>query len=109
MHVDLNTQCRIEYKSVTQDADYGTEVITWKKLANIWCEKQDVMPSRSSESIQSGVEISTLKSRIRMRYRNDIDSSMRLIIGTNTYQIVSEPAELGRRQYIEFMVEKYSS
>lgn len=108
MNVRLNTRCLIEYKSSTQEGDFGTEVITWTLLDEVWCEKQDVLPSRS-ESIQSGVAISTDKSRIRMRFREDIDSSMRFTIKNKIYQIVAGPAELGRREYIEFVVEKYSS
>lgn len=108
MNVKLNTRCRIEYKSIAQDPDYGTEVITWTLLATVWCEKQDFLPSKS-ESIQGGVEVSTGKSRIRIRFREDIDTSMRCIIKSKTYQIVAEPAEIGRREYTEFVIEKYTS
>lgn len=108
MNVNLNTRCEIQYKVVTQDANYGTEVITWTLLAAVWCEKQDLLPSRS-ESVQNGVAVSTGRSRIRMRFREDIDTSMRCIIKDITYQIVAEPAELGRREHIEFVIEKHSS
>jgi len=108
MNVKLDTRCQIEYKSVTQDADYGNEVITWAALTTVWVEKQAILQSRS-ESISNNVAIATDKSRIRMRFREDVDSSMRFIIKSQTYQIVSGPAELGRREYIEFVIEKYSS
>lgn len=108
VNVNLNKRCRIEQKTTTTDDDYGTEVITWALLAVCWCESQDVLPSRS-ESVKNGLAVAANQTRIRLRYRTDIDSSMRLNIDGTTYQIIAGPAELGKHQYIELMVEKYSS
>jgi len=107
----LNTRCRIEQKSVTQDTDYGTEVVTWPLLAVVWCALQDELPSKS-EAVKSGLAIATNRTRVRMRYRTDLDSSMRLVINRptpTTYQIIGGPSELGNKDGIELFVERYSS
>jgi len=105
---DLNHRVLIERKSVTQDAQYGTETVVWATVANLWANVQDVLPSRS-EAVKNGLATATSQTRIRMRFRNDLDSSMRMTINRPApvvYQIISGPAELGRREWMEFVVER---
>lgn len=109
MQPNLNTRCEIQKKTVTQDANYGTENITWSVHAVLWVEKQDMLPSRREEEIKNNISIVTGKSRIRARYRDDINSSMRCVMNNKTYQIVSDPAMIGRNEWMEFVVEKYST
>jgi head-tail adaptor len=122
VNIPLDREITVEYKSVTQDAVYGTDVVTWIPLvalpgspvvgrrfpANI----QDVMPSRS-ESVQQGLIVGRQQTRLRMRYRNDIDSGMRVTVHGDSdvvYQIVAGPAEIGgRKQYLEMILEKITS
>jgi len=108
----LDHRVRIESKSVAQDPDYGTEIVTWALLAVVWANVQDALPSKA-ESVVQGLAIAKNQTRVRIRYRSDVDSSMRMIIwrpGPITYQIVGGPAEIGgRKEYCEFMVERLSS
>ena len=107
----LNTRCRIDAKSITQDPVYGTELVTWVVLVTVWCNIQDELPSKS-EALKQGLAVATNRTRVRMRYRTDIDSSMRLVINRppeTVYQIVGGPAILGNKDGIELVVEKYSS
>ena len=108
MNVVLNSRCKIEKKQVTIDEIYGTEVINWGQVGVFWCEIQDVLPSKS-ESIQSSVNIGKKQSRLRIRYTKNLDSSMRVLIGSDIYQFVSDFAELSDRQYLEVLIEKYTS
>ena len=108
MNVVLNGRCKIEKKQVTIDEIYGTEVINWGQVGVFWCEIQDVLPSKS-ESIQSSVNIGKKQSRLRIRYTKNLDSSKRVIIGSDIYQFVSDFAELSDRQYLEVLIEKYTS
>lgn len=116
----MDRQILIERKSVTQDPNYGTEIPTWVPLSTVdgqperyWAEVQDVLPSRSESVTQGGLQVARNLVRIRLRYRNDIDSSMRVtLFGTVTHvmQIVGGPAAIeGRKERIEIMCEKYSS
>lgn len=107
----LRHRCLIERKSVTQDPKYGTEVIAWVTVANAWCSAEDVSPSRS-EAVKNGLAIAINQTVVRMRFRTDVDSSMRLTINRpalTVYQIIAGPAEIGNRQGIEFMVERITS
>lgn len=109
---NLNTRCRIDRKSVTQDPVYGTEIVEWVCHAVVWCHVQDELPSKSLESVKNGVTVAVARVRVRMRYRNDIDGSMRLVInrpGRVIYQIVAGPAELGIKEGTELFCERFSS
>lgn len=107
----MDTRVRFEQKSISQDPTYGTEVISWIPLATVWAEVVDVLPSRQqAEQTRQQLQVSTQRSRVRMRYRTDLDSSMRCVIGGLMHHIVSGPAEIGdRHSLIEIVVERYSS
>lgn len=108
---NLDKRCRIERKAVTQEADYGTEVVTWALVGAAWCNVQDELPSKS-EAVKQGLAVATNRTRWRARFRTDIDSSMRIVISRPSpiaYQIISGPAELGNKDGIECMLERYSS
>jgi head-tail adaptor len=119
----MDRQIGVWRKSTTQDATYGTEIEALVPLVAAagspvvperwWAEVQDVMPSRS-ESIKQGLNISALPTRVRLRYRSDIDSSMLVdIYGDGDpvrYSIIGGPAAIGgRKQRIELLLERYST
>lgn len=119
---EFDREITIERKSVTQDAQYGTEIISWVSLVmlpgsppvpgRIWASKVDAMPSRS-ESVQQGLTVARNQTRIRIRWRDDLDSSMRITVHGDVdelYQIVGGPAEIrGRKRMLEMVCERYSS
>lgn len=117
---ELDRQILIEYKSATLDPIFGTEVpVAWLPLSTVngvperfWAQVQDALPSRS-EAVTQGLAVARNQTRIRMRWRDDIDSSMRITVFGDTptvYQIVGGPAEIeGRKERIEMVCERYSS
>jgi head-tail adaptor len=117
----LDRRVTIEKKVVTQDATYGTETITWTPLvvlpgsptvaAPFWANVVDVQPSRS-ESVKQGLALARNQTRVTLRYRSDVDSSMRITVHGDSdvvYQIVGGPAMIGRKEWLEMVCEKYSS
>lgn len=104
----LDTRVRIERKSVIADPLYGTETVTWVEFATVWAEVEDVLPSRA-ERLADSIVIANRPARIRMRHLAGITPDMRVIVGNCALQIVSGPAELGRREGIELIVEQHSS
>lgn len=120
---DLDIQVTVERKFVTQDPVYGSEIITWVPLVSqpgspsvaqrFWAQLQQVLPSRGgSESLQPGIVMAKNPARLRLRYRSDIDSSMRITAHLNPdilYQIIGGPVMIGRREWIELMLEEHSS
>lgn len=103
----LDRQIRIE-RPVPDTASDGAGSGTWSSVGTVWAEVQDALPSRG-ERLADGINVSSRPARVRIRYRADIDGSMRFVMGDRIMQIVSGPAELGRREGMEFMVEDYSS
>lgn len=117
----LNRRITIERKSVTRDA-MGGEAVTWVPIAyapgspqvaaRFAAQVQDVLPSRN-ESVQQGMAVAINQTRIRMRWRSDIDSTMRITVHGDSdviYQIVGGPAEIwGRKEGLEMMCEKFSA
>ena len=118
----FDRQISIERKQVTLDPVYGTELVTWIPLVaeagsptvavRFWAEVQDALPSKA-EAVTQGLTVARNQTRIRMRWRDDIDSSMRVTVHGDSdvlYQIVGGPADIdGRKSQIEMVLEKYSS
>ncbi len=107
----LNQRISIEKKVVTQDPDYGTELVTWTPLATVWANIVDNLPS-NSEAVKDGLAMAADTSVMIIRFRGDVDTSMRIIAyrpNRLVYQIIAGPAEIGKRQYLEFGVSRYSS
>ncbi len=119
----LDRMVTVEYPVKTQDAVYGTELITWLPLVRdgvgspiigvrFWAEVQDALPSRS-EAVTQGLAVARNQTRMRLRWRDDITSAMRVTLHGDTdtiYQIVGGPADFGgRKELIEIVCERYSS
>ncbi len=104
----LDRYVRIEQKSVAQDANYGSETITWVTYKNAWASILDVT-TKMQESTNSDLRQLKQPTRVQMRYDASIDVTMRLVVVDTgrILNIVSQPAEIGRREAIEFMAENY--
>lgn len=108
----FNRSISIEYPVYETDAGYGSRTTRWDRLTTCQAEFQDTIPSRS-EAVRTGLQQARNQSRIRMRWRGDIDSTMRVILHGDAdvvYQIVGGPAEIGgRKRMLEMVVERYST
>lgn len=108
MDVNLDRRLTIKRESTSRDPIYGSPEVTWVPLATVWAEVVDEQPSRS-ETIRSGLVQAPKRSRVRIRYRTDVDASMRLYYGASIMQIVGGPAEIGRKEYLELYVEELTT
>lgn len=118
----LNRFIVIEYPAAATDATFRSKVQTWLPLdvkagspteaQPIPAEVQDFLPSRS-ESVRQGLAIARNQTRIRIRWRSDVTSKMRIKLLGDTdvyYQIVGGPAEIdGRKGGLEMVCERFSS
>lgn len=95
-------------RKVEQEETLGTDQVTWPVKTIVSAEVVDVLPSRS-EQVGEGIALSRQPARIRMRYRTDVTSDMRLMVRGRMMQIVAGPAVLGNRQYLELMAEAVST
>lgn len=104
----LDRYVLVEQKSVTNDPDYGSEVVTWVLHKAAWASILDVT-TKMQESTNSDLRQLKQPTRVQMRYDPTIDVTMRLVVVDTgrILNIVSQPAEIGRREAIEFMAENY--
>lgn len=106
-----DTLITFQRRTATQEAVYGTSAYTWANLASNpteWADVQDILPSRA-EDVMEAVSFSRRPCRVRTLYRSDITSDMRITFDSRTLKIVSGPAELGRRDGLEFICEEYTT
>ena len=107
----LDHYVRIERPTVTIDTNYGSQIITWVTYAEVWASVQDVLANRQ-EATKTDLRLLTRPCKVVMRYDSTIDATMRVILldrNNRILQIVSSPAEIGRREALEFMCEEFSA
>jgi head-tail adaptor len=111
---ELDRQITFQARSGDVDPELNTPIEgDWAPIgadATVWAQVQDAMPSRG-ESSGEGIDTARRPARIRCRWRADITSAMRIVVDDGrVMQIVAGPAEIfGRRSWMEFMAEEYSS
>lgn len=109
--MNFNTRVRIEYPVAGVDPVYQTPTVTWTLLGMAWAEMVDKLPARD-EALLNAISLSSVRTRIRMRYRTDVDASMRFIImrpSETVWAIVGGPAMVGNKSQIEFLCERKST
>lgn len=104
---ELDTLANIE-RPVADDAFDGAGSGTWASVdTDVWIGLRDMLPTRD-EKTQSGMTVQSRRARVRMRWRADVDETMRFVVdGRDPLHIIAGPAVIGRRQWLEFMVEEY--
>lgn len=99
-------------KVMAQDPTYGAATLTPQTLVTLWAEVVDVRPSRveSAEEQRSGLVQARNQTRVRIRHRTDVDSTMEIVDGDRILQIIRGPAEIGgRKAYLEMMCETFTT
>ncbi len=105
----LNRRVRIE-RPVADDSLDGAGSGNWVLVKEVWAEVQDALPSRG-EKLADGINVAARPARVRIRFRDDVASNMRLVllrkkVPERIMQIVSGPATLGNRDGLEMMAEE---
>jgi head-tail adaptor len=108
----MDSLLRIERPQADTSLD-GAGSGEWISVAEfVWAEVRDMLPSRG-EKASGGFSVTARQSRVRMHWRDDVASDMRFVDVTDGFdgrimQIISGPANIGRRDIVEFMVEDYT-
>lgn len=87
------------------DTFRGAGAGQWIPVDQVWADVQDSLPSKGE--VGGGATMLTRPARVRMRYRDDIDSTMRFVDGDRVLVITAGPAVIGRRAGLEFMTAEY--
>lgn len=111
---ELDRKVRIE-RPVADNSLDGAGSGTWELVKIVSASVRDMLPSRG-ERLAEGLNIASRPARVRIRYRKGVTPDMRFAllkkqgnawVVERVMQIVAGPAELGRREAMEFMVEEY--
>lgn len=81
----LNHRVTIQSRGATVDA-VGQPVEAWNTFAVVWA---NVKFQRGLESLKADSTTSVARASIRIRYRGDIDTSMRVLQGSTVFNIIS--------------------
>lgn len=81
---NLRHRVQLQAKQVSQDPDTGEMVDSWVTIAQPWAE---IVPMSGREFMAAGAEQSEVRGRIVMRYRDDVDASMRVVCRGKWYAI----------------------
>lgn len=91
----LRHKVQLQENRITQDPVTGEMVSAWETIAQPWA---DVVPMSAREFVAASAEQSEIRGRIVIRYRGDVDASMRIVHRGKWYAIqgVMEDAESGK-------------
>jgi SPP1 family predicted phage head-tail adaptor len=117
----FNRQITITRPVISKDASTGAQKRTYEPLVptgaspdpgeRFWAKVRDVPPSRS-EAVRQGLQTARNQTVIRIRWRDDVTSDMRVTLHGDSdvvYEIVGGPAEVGgNKRFIEIVCERYS-
>lgn len=95
----LGHRVTIQEKEVGQNS-YGEEVITWADVGTVWAAVEPLRGQEFTELRRAGAAVTT---RIIMRFQSGIVPEMRIIEGTNTYDILSVINVDGRDRELQLM------
>ena len=109
---ELDQRITIEQRSVARGATFGEEDVTWSTLATVWAKVIDQVNIKKGgdEEVKDNLRVHARRTRIVMRYRNDLGADMRVQWPdrSRTFQITGI-SEIGRREAIELTCEEYST
>lgn len=106
----LNRQVEIQRKTVVDD-EGGQPVPTWKTFAKPWVNFKTITGSAAAqqEFVTGDIEIDRVTTSIRMRFRTDIDATMRVLYRGEVYDIKAVLPDEEFQEYMDLAVAKGAS
>lgn len=101
----LDRRVRIEQPVVTRDSAFGSQQITWSLVATVWAQVREVS---QAERTADNLRVATRTTTVTIRYRPGVVPTMRLVEDTRVLQIVGQPLERGRRQWLDIQCEEFN-
>lgn len=106
----LDSRVRFERPVSSVNSDYGGEsIVGWQTVWETWADVSDIT-TRMQEETKNDLRLLKRPCRLKCRYNPALDSTMRVVMldrDARVLQIVSKPAELGRKEGLEMMCEDY--
>lgn len=105
----LDRLITIEQRSTSRDSATGAEVVSWVALAQVWASREEFTNTGASEEyVRNGVVVHGGISKMRIRYRTDVDTTCRLNLGGGHLRQVTGLAEIGRGEGLELTCREWS-
>ena len=80
----LRHRVELQEQKIAQDPNTGEMLSTWVTIARPWAE---IVPMSGREFLAAAAEQSEVRGRIVIRYREDVDASMRVVYRGKYYNI----------------------
>lgn len=101
----LDRKVTVQSRTVTQDANYGSEVETWGTFATMWVRFNE---TGGNEQERNNREYTTRRAEVHMRFVTGINADMRLLEPDgSTWQIINV-SNRGRRKELILDVVEYA-
>ena len=97
----LTQRVSIQSVGTTRD-EAGQSTEQWTEFKKAWAS---VKKTSGMEAIRAGAVTASVQASIRMRYRTDVDASMRIVHGTTIYKILAVLTDEERRNHTDFVCE----
>ena len=109
----MDRRITLQVQTTVNHPEYGPQPGGWINFAErVHAQKLDALPGNSpAEETKAGLRVATYRSRIRIRYMRGVTADMRVILHGDTdeiYEMTSPPAEIGRREWLEFTIAEYT-
>ena len=98
----LNKVVAIKAQSTTRD-EVNQKVLTWTTITNGGAVWASVEPLSNRESQEALANQMTVSHRVRIRYRDDVDATMRIFYGTRELAIVGIRNPKERGEFLEIL------
>tara|TARA_Y100000015_G_C2378486_1_gene83780 strand:- start:645 stop:959 length:315 start_codon:yes stop_codon:yes gene_type:complete len=98
---ELNRRIAILEKTVSR-SNSGAEILSWSTKVNAWAKVED---KGGNESIQNEEYVMTSRLDIKIRFRSDLDTEMRIQYNNKEYEILSI-SELGFKKGLLLKTQK---
>lgn len=98
----LNSRVMVQRRGVAED-EWGQPLPeAWLDFRPLWA---NVKHQTGSQAIKAGAPVSIVQASIRIRYRTDIDSSMRVVHGSTVYEIKAVLPDEVKREHVDLVCE----
>ena len=82
---DLRHKVQLQSQTNVQDPETGEIVPEWTTIASPWAQ---IVPMSAREFVAAGAEQSEVRGRMVIRYRGEVDASMRIVHRGKWYGIL---------------------
>ena len=98
----LSILVTIQHKTAGVDAIGQPLPENWATLRQEWA---NVRHQSGAEAIKAGAVVSVVQASIRVRWCTDLTAGMRVLAGGVVYEIRAVLPEMGRREFVDLVVE----